>query len=379
MTIELSTQQETAVRTLQGKLAKGQPLVTLGGYAGSGKSTIIPHVVDKLDLSSTAFVCFTGKASQVLRSKLQAAGVADAAAYVGTIHGLMYWDKVPELRNSKTGNKISHIVVDEASMVGKSMFDDLLGYGAQVLAVGDPAQLPPVQDISVMLSPDFVLTEVHRQAEGSPIIRVATHVREHGRLPNTDDIKRITYEQADEAVAGLGPMDWAVLTRSNRVRVYLNEMLCGKTPKIGSTVVCLRNYWDLGLYNGLRGTVVKAQNWEGRAGGLLGRERHHQGLLVDFPDRDAQVLVSDVNLRQFNREQAHTAKSMREEHQSTVGKLFNFGAALTVHKAQGSGFHTVMIVPESWDWNRNEAGDYQKWLYTAVTRATDNVYFLPEG
>lgn len=63
---------------------------------------------------------------------------------------------------------------------------------------------------------------------------------------------------------------------------------------------------------------------------------------------------------------------------STVGQTFDFGIALTVHKAQGSGFETVLISPEAWAWNRNEKSDWAKWLYTAVTRATDNLHILPD-
>lgn len=379
--IELSPQQSAAVKALQGLLSEGKPLVTLGGYAGSGKSTIIPHVVEKLDAEKTAFCCFTGKAAQVLRGKLSAAGVADRAGYVGTIHGLIYqlreadkhgrleWDLKTSLGGIRT------IVVDEASMVGKRILDDLLRYGVQILAVGDPAQLPPVQDDSVMMQPDFVLTEVHRQAEGSPIIRVATHVREHGHLPDTDDVVFIEYDQADEVIDGLDAKDWAVLTRSNATRVHLNEQLCGKQPKVGSTVVCLRNDWNAGLYNGLRGTVTRAPEK------LSTKFRpHHTWLECSFPDTGNTQKIEDVNLRQFNRERALNPHLMVTEYRTPkLGTLLDFGTAMTVHKAQGSGFHTTMVVPETWDWNRNEKEDWKKWLYTAVTRATDKLYFLPKG
>ncbi len=50
------------------------------------------------------------------------------------------------------------------------MLSDLQSYGVTIIAVGDPAQLPPVQGESVIERPDVLLSNIHRQAEGSPII-----------------------------------------------------------------------------------------------------------------------------------------------------------------------------------------------------------------
>lgn len=79
-----------------------QPLLTLGGYAGSGKSTLVSLVAEKVELP--AFCAYTGKATSVLRRKLKAAGTAtvgtqkrengmqstDERPYCGTIHSLIY-------------------------------------------------------------------------------------------------------------------------------------------------------------------------------------------------------------------------------------------------------------------------------------------------
>lgn len=373
--IELSPQQEKAVQEISQKLKSGQPLVTLGGYAGSGKSTIIPSIIR--DPRKTAFCCYTGKASQVLRSKLGAAGMASSAGYVGTIHGLIYeladekdtgemtWRKRKALGGENS--RIETLVVDEASMVGSSILQDLKSYNVQILAVGDPAQLPPVQDESVMMNPDFTLTEVHRQAKDSPIIRIATHIRQEGTIP--DYVEHITYPQATQVTDGMNPLDWTVLTRSNRARVFFNEQINGNTPKAGDVVICLKNYWQEGVYNGLRGTIMQVpEDMKGL----------HTSMRFDFPDAGKRWL-SDVNLKQFNREKSLTPKQMADEFKlMKLGMLFDFGTALTVHKAQGSGFHTVLISPEEWPWNRSEKEDWRKWLYTAVTRATDKLYFLPK-
>jgi exodeoxyribonuclease-5 len=80
-----------------------QPLLSLGGFAGSGKSTLVSLVAKQVDLP--AFCAYTGKATSVLRRKLHAAGTEtvgtqkksrdgemshDERPYCGTIHSLIY-------------------------------------------------------------------------------------------------------------------------------------------------------------------------------------------------------------------------------------------------------------------------------------------------
>lgn len=393
----LSDDQNLAMRLLVDELKEGNPLVTLGGYAGSGKSTLIPHIALALGgLSTTAFVCYTGKAALVLRQKLQAAGILEQVGYVGTIHGLIYelvretktgemiWRKRHTLRLfegddmgdsdgffSAPSNDIGRIIIDEVSMVGRKTLKDLQSFGVQILAVGDPAQLPPVQDESVIMDPDVLLTQIHRQAEGNPIIRIATYVREHGTLP--PNIQRTGYNQAEEIVAGMkdtDPLNLAILTRSNKARVYFNQAMYGKTPMQGHVVTCLKNDWDKGVCNGQRGIVQSV--------GTIG-SAPWVPMMVNFKDENLVQYFPSVNVPQFGREKKITQDVMEKEFKvATVGSVFDFGIALTVHKAQGSGFNTVLISPESWEWNRNEKADWRCWLYTAVTRATDNLHILPD-
>lgn len=420
--ITLSDDQNEALRLLRDEMASGNPFVTLGGYAGSGKSTLIPHIAAEMgQLHRTAFVTYTGKASQVLREKLRDAGVLHQVAYVGTIHGLIYklveekktgemiWKRrsrlsvdgddwadpdtpgvmvVPSegasegflngwrvVENPDWGgdSSIVRIFVDEVSMVGKKVLDDLLVYKVPILAVGDPAQLPPIQDESVLLDPDVLLTQVHRQAEGNPIIRIATHVREHGMLP--PDVPRISYEEAGDIVTKAqaeDPLDVAILARTNRARTVFNGKLYGQAPQMGHVVICLRNNWPLGLYNGLRGIVSGApEHWN--------TKMPHLPLHVNFPDLGMVKYLPQVNTLQFGREKTVTQHDMSEAYGTlTTGSLFDFGTALTVHKAQGSGFGTVLVSPDQWGWNRNEKEDWPKWLYTAVTRAVRDLHILPD-
>lgn len=386
--LKLSQDQKDATYQVVKMLKSGHERVTLGGYAGTGKSTVIPFIIDDLgSIGSTAFCCFTGKAASVLRKKLRDVGVEEAAGYIGTIHGLIYhpskdikgnltWHRRKDLRLENT--TITRIVVDEVSMVGEKILCDLLSYGVQILAVGDPAQLPPVGDVSVIGKPDIVLSKIHRQAENNPIIQLASHVRTHGDLPKhiveSEHIRCVSYEEADPILEDLlanSPLDMAILTRTNKARTFFNKICFGDEPKVGNTVICLKNDNREGIVNGMRGLVHAV-------GTFAPKETPWFSLQVDFPDDARRSFFHTANALQFGREKTLTPKEMGPlAGTDTVGTLVDFGAALTVHKAQGSGFSNVFISPDKWGWNRNEKKDWAQWLYTAITRSSDKLYFLP--
>ena len=83
-TPELSAEQQEAVEQL---LSFPNTIQTLGGYAGTGKSTVVKQL--KQQLPNFAVCAFTGKAAHVLRRK----GVA-----AKTIHSLIYTPKDEEYR-----------------------------------------------------------------------------------------------------------------------------------------------------------------------------------------------------------------------------------------------------------------------------------------
>lgn len=185
-------------------------LAVLEGYAGTGKTFLVARLLRDLSGVKIAVAAPTNKAVRVLRDKLQEAGVAIAVAGepdsdreirnrpgVGctcrSIHSLLGL-KLKELDNGQqetisdresTLRDYDAVVVDECSMLNRFLFEKIVMErgGAQVLFVGDPAQLPPVQEEAI--SPvfhqvNFVvrLTEVVRQARENPIIRLSMRLRQ---------------------------------------------------------------------------------------------------------------------------------------------------------------------------------------------------------
>ena len=143
-------------------------------------STLVSYLKDFLNVE-IAYVSYTGKASVVLKRKLTDLGIsADSVS----VHSLMYTpvlDDNGDVIDWKRKRKIDAdlIVVDEASMIPKEIYEDLQSYGIPVLYVGDHYQRYPVSkyDFNLMDNAFIKLETPHRFAEGSPIIQLATKIR----------------------------------------------------------------------------------------------------------------------------------------------------------------------------------------------------------
>jgi exodeoxyribonuclease-5 len=137
-----SPQQERAISDVRAWLAdpKGKQVFRLFGYAGTGKTTLAKELAQSVR-GDVLFATFTGKASLVLRQK----GCEDAS----TIHSLIYKVDVNERTGEATFSlnpdsdlaSAALLIVDEVSMVGEELANDLLTFNKRILVLGDPAQL----------------------------------------------------------------------------------------------------------------------------------------------------------------------------------------------------------------------------------------------
>ena len=395
-TLTLSPDQSAAhdaVLDWYGSRRRSQ-ILTMAGYAGTGKTTTLGAIARTLKegRARIAYVCLTGKASLVLRGKL--GGILRDEDYCGTIHSLIYrpglrlnghmtWEKVPprEIR-------FDLFCLDEGSMVGAEVLADLKAYGIPILAVGDHGQLPPVSGkMNLMERPDIRLEKIHRQAEGSPIIRLSMMARLEGHIPTgtygpgvvkTRDLTIL--DRIKDPKAGV------VLCGTNSTRVRLNASLrkilgYSGGPKPGERVVCLRNDRENGVYNGMLGEVVKMGNWcplEGAKDPINGQrlcnkncDRHYAGE-IGFSDHGRLFLDGPIVKEQFG-----AAKTIDEyaitKPGRAVGYQFDWAYALTVHKSQGSEAENVIVVDEC-GWMPES--DQRRWRYTAITRARTKLVII---
>jgi exodeoxyribonuclease-5 len=394
----------------------------LGGLAGTGKSTLVAVLateMQKRDMT-VAFGAYTGKAANVLGRKLRAAGIK---APCSTLHSLMYGPVLHDhegtsagCRGGKKCVKLGRIeswakheeieaglvVVDEASMVNSEIWKDLLSYNVPILAVGDHGQLPPISrdSVNLMESPDLRLEKIHRQAAGNPILAFAHHVRERGDVRGfvpSDD--RVTFKAGfmgvlEEFLASVhvkaqtaapGPfelppyyatlLNTAVICAKNNTRVTINKLArrClayeGDAPDPGDVVICLKNFKP--IFNGMRGIFEGAD---------YAYEANDYGAFtgtVFFPD-DGKRVRGDINYMQFGREKTfehprdvpHVPTVEAAEKWNDTGLLFDYGYALTCHKAQGSQFADVIVCAYDAFGNTDMR---RRWLYTAATRAAERL------
>src|SRR5262252_4805239 len=260
-------------RWLKAGPGSGAPQVfRLFGYAGTGKTTLARHIADDVD-GKVLFAAFTGKAALVMRSK----GCGGAS----TIHSLIYRPRdsgaeVPsfDLWEDAPASKAKLIVIDECSMVDAELGRDLLSFGVPVLVLGDPAQLPPIQGggFFTEAEPDAMLTEVHRQAQDNPIVRLSMDIRasediEPGRYGETEVLRKGDLDpqcvlEADQVLVGRNATRRSYNARMSERRGFEDEM-----PSAGDKLVCLRNNRKKGLFNGGLWTVKERS---GRKGGKSG-------------------------------------------------------------------------------------------------------------
>ncbi len=342
---------------LKSKPGKGGPQVfRLFGYAGTGKTTLARHLAEGIE-GTVKYAAFTGKAALVMRSR-----GCDGAS---TIHSLIYKAKesseeIPsfELWDEAPASRAKLIVVDEASMVDAELGRDLLSFGAPVLVLGDPAQLPPIQGGGFFTNqePDVMLTEVHRQAENDPIVRLSMLVREGRELvPGTYGESEVVPKSKLDPARVLGA-EQILVGRNNTRRAYNKRMrerrgFTEELPVAGDKLVCLRNNRRKALFNGGLWTVTE--------------RRASKTKLVTMrvrPEDDPSARETKVTVRPECFLGAVEQLSWEERRHYDE---FDFGYVLTVHKSQGSQWDDVVLFDESFAFTESRA----RWLYTGITRA----------
>lgn len=403
-----SSDQEHALRRSDEWLRSTDQVLYIGGFAGTGKSTLAMHLVGGRRF---LFATLTGKAAHVLRRK----GCHDAR----TIHSLIYrpagqsreadirqleakilrldgkrelfglspteQSQLDSLRarlrqarrdsemrfslweNSPLADQdVEGVVIDEVSMVDAKLGKDLESFGKKILVIGDPAQLPPVGGGGYFTKrkPDVLLTEIHRHARESGVLRLATLVREGGDVgsfSSSDDCVVVRRgSRPKEELAEIAMRADQTLVGRNATRRATNhrhrELLgrSGLAPEVGDKLVCLRNYRDLGMFNGSQWWVRSADLDEEQGCGVFS--------LTADDDAEAEPVAAEGWLHHFLGRETEL-EDMGWDRMDLVEA--DYGFALTVHKSQGSQWDDVLVFDESAAFR----GDARRWLYTAVTRA----------
>jgi len=358
---ELSQDQSKAYETMRdwykSAIEKVKPdYLTVGGFAGTGKTTLIRKFIDEKPFGTKiAVAAFTGKATHVLRKK----GMHNAT----TLHRMMYSPECVDgectfIRKSKEDFTENLIFVDEGSTVNLKLFDDILYFQKPTIFVGDMGQLEPIgDDPKLMANPDVQLTQIHRQAAESPIIDFSRRIRTG---------EEFDYCDGDLSIVPPGdPMDYAmdvdqVICGFNRTRYELNEQIRERKDmkgllSVGDKMVCLNNNMLFGVFNGMIATVESIV------------DEFREYYICDMRTEDDSLIQSLSISKALIRKQVRPS-DFRFEKKTTY---WDYGYALTCHKCQGSEWDKVLVVHEV-----HESWSNKRWSYTAATRASSKLVYM---
>lgn len=411
----------------------------LDGYAGTGKTTIISALIKTLPYYNirTELLAPTGRAAKVLsnRSLQQAYTIHKKIYYTQTDD---YSNISLKLKENKSHHTL--YIIDEASMIGEgdNLLSDLFSYVKngvknKVILLGDKAQLPPIgNNESFALNPDYLrqrffepieyyqLTQVVRQALQSGILKNAANIRwalnNKLQLPifktkNHKDFKQIEAIDFEDTLVNqyrqIGEKEVVVVTRSNFAANQLNQYIRNRILEkeniidIGEKLMSIRNnyYWQTEneysdfIANGDIVEVTNIYSYEEKFG-------------FNFANIEARINESKIPIEltimldTLSEKQAHLSQEKERQLYNSIfsyyqkdcnnkalihkavkeDKYFNalqvkFSKAITCHKAQGGDWHTAFILNEV---QASEAinQDYFRWLYTAVTRAREQIFLV---
>lgn len=366
MDIILTEEQQSAVNLIKDWFEKSvQQEFKLGGYAGTGKTTVIKFVLNTLKDCNVVVAAFTGKAVNVLQRK---------GVHAQTLHSLIYNCEIQDkkivfIKKSKNDVQEDLIIVDEASMISTELYNDLKSFGIKLLFVGDPGQLEPVgENPNLMKRMDFVLSKIHRQAEKSSIIFWANEIRQGRGTSYVSQTDELCIRNKSIKTSDLFGVD-QIICAKNTTRQFMNDKirlskhLEPKTFVQDEKIIVLRNNLNEAVFNGMIlfvkkiireeqvGKFTKHLVWTCDCEDEIGK--HYELPIWQVPYKNPELIRKDTFIP-------------REVVYST------YGYVITCHKSQGSEWDKLMVFDE---WMPPRIWDMKRWRYTAITRAAKQLIY----
>lgn len=278
-------------------------------------------------------------------------------------------------------------------MLPKILWDLLLSHKRHVIALGDPFQIPPIDknsDNEVLKKPHIFLDEIMRQAQESEIIRLTMDIRNYKPIDyfKGNEIQIIPEEELID-----GMYSWAdqIICATNKKRQEINDFIRaaagkGSAPEPGDKIIALTNRWDIIDLSGENALVNGAV---GTLGGFYEDDIHFpyylripkiKSLCAEFitqEDGCFDDLIIDYSALTSGKYSLEPEQSYRIWKNPDARILlpieFNYGYAITGHKAQGSQWDKVVVYEESFPFNSEE---HARWLYTSCTRAAEKLVLV---
>lgn len=386
----LNEQQTEALRlAYEWFKSQTKQVFCLTGCAGSGKSTIVSALIERLGLEpeEVLFMAYIGKAAMVLSLKGNNAKTIHASIYdMGPVPKYNEFGepimskgrpvtRLGFIKKECIGPNIKLLVIDEASMVNKDIAEDIMSFGIPIIALGDLNQLPPVFGAPYLLhEPDVILTQIMRQAEGNPIIQLADMALNGKDIPLGKYGDKCVVIQSEQVTDELMKRSSIILCAKNATRDSINKYyrknIMGietNFPVVGDKMICRKNNWQLrlrksglSLINGMIGYIDSMDLSSYKKGTIK----------IDFrPDFLQDEFFKDIPIDPMYPFMTYYEKCNQPYNPFDVTNKFEFGYAITVHLSQGSQFDNVLFFDE----RMGDKDFYRKLLYTGITRAVDGL------
>ena len=377
------TYDDTQLKAIESGVNNNITIIT--GGPGTGKTTIIKAIVNiimdskRVRDTDIALLAPTGRAAKKM---METTGLP---AY--TIHKYLGWDKDSNTfaTDEYCPNKEKYIIVDEVSMIDTLLMEALLKgikRDIHLILVGDYYQLPSVSEGQILKDlidsdclPVIRLNKIYRQNEGSYILNLAYDVKNKNisedlfikkddyLFINSDNDNTLSYvkEVVSKAIKkGYSDMDIQILAPMykgnngiDNLNIMLQELFNPKDKskkEIAFKDVIYREYDKvLQLVNDPDNNVYNGDI----------------GYIEEIIVSDGKKIPNQININYDGNIVEYTPD-----------KFINFrhGYAISIHKAQGSEFDTV-IIPITSNFKRML---YNKLVYTGVTRAKKSLIIVGE-
>lgn len=321
-----------------------------------------------------------------------------------------------------------------------NLLEDLLGYvfggnNCKLIFMGDTAQLPPIGTaLSPALNKNYLkstynfsigqveLTDVVRQNLDSGILFNATSIRNQLSIKNdvfpslnTDfpDVMSITgielEEELDSAYGKYGEDETVIICRSNKRANLFNQQVRSRIKWLEDEIstsdrlmVVKNNYYWLDntskagfIANGDTVQVLTVKSVEEKYGFKFANVTIEFCDYPDEPSIEVKVLMTTIHVEApalssaenkalyaaIATQEYFDVRSKKELHQKLRADPYynalqiKFAYAITCHKSQGGQWKAV-FVDQGFLTEEMINEEYLRWLYTAVTRTTEKLYFV---
>jgi hypothetical protein len=418
---ELTTSQKDALSQLQDFTFKSDRYFRLSGYAGTGKSFLMIRFIKWLREQGFTFIaaCPTNKAAKNL-SKLADEELLDLE--VKTVAQLLR--QQPEL-NEDTGKEeficngepdftgYNIVIIDEFSMVSRDNFAEIvnavsLSLLTKVVFVGDPAQLPPINEDKPIVSTSEL---IERHANLNEIIRYDGELAKVAERIRNGQFNYNFTTSADKTILVIPQSEWLdraielfesgeyrqnpdyvrFLAWRNRTVDALNKFVRNKLwgeialPYVpGDRLIARKpifrtipggkgkNKWRILINNSEEAEVIdSAQLFE-----LVFQKQNYQYWSVrvqpEIGKPQTLSILHSCSIQLHKEQIKYFAAHKQWNYYFDLSRMFDdigYAYALTTHKAQGSTLDNVFL-----DFGDMKiSGDRQKLLYTALTRTKTQV------